>query len=172
MKKTVRRPVSFHWIRDDETDAVMDIADACFAEVGMDAICGSRMRRWTMGLPLWDQAVLADFLTTKDRIPKVMVVGQSVVGYLFYTLKPKAIVIDQIAVDPDCWRKGYATRMLTRLKRSMPGLRRNIIGLNVAEENLAAQLMLRKNDFHWFRTTTDMLTGRDQYLMRWKQSAS
>ncbi len=171
-KTTIRQRISFRWIRDDELEAVMDIADACFAEVGLVAAGESRLPQWSIGLPLWDQPVLMNYLETKDRIPKVMTVNRDVVGYLFYTMKKKVIVIDQIAVDPEHWRQGYATGMVQRLKDTMPGLRRQIIGVRVSEMNLGTQLFLRENGFRWIRTLTDSRSGEDFYLMRWKDTTA
>lgn len=170
-KATIKQRISFHWIREGELEAVIDIADACFAEVGLAAAGKSRLPKWSMGLPLWDQSVLMNYLETKDRVPKVMTLNGEVVGYLFYTLRTKIVVIDQIAVAPSHWRQGYASRMVQKLKDAMPGLRRQVIGAQVAEKNLETQLFLRNNRFQWFRTVTDSRSGEDHFLMRWKETA-
>jgi len=171
MKRTTFESyIEFHRISDHQITAVMEIADACFAEVGMDAIGGNRLPKWAPGLPLWDKSVLSWYLGQRNRVPEVMTIGHHVFGYLFYTVKPKTVVIDQIAVAPEYWRNGCATRMVTRLKSTVPGLQRQTICVKVAERNLSAQLMFRENGFRWFRTIKASRAGQCDYLMRWRSS--
>ncbi|MCA9139017.1 MAG: GNAT family N-acetyltransferase [Planctomycetales bacterium] len=168
-KTTIKRRISFHWIRDDELEAVQDIASACFAEVGLVAAGESRIPKWSIGLPLWDLRVLTEYLETKDRFAKVMTVNREVVGYLFYSLKEHVVVIDQITVDPEHWRKGYAGRMMQKLKDTMPELRLQIVAARVSEMNLGTQLFLRESGFRWIRTLKGSPSAEDFYLMRWKE---
>lgn len=63
-KTTIESCIEFDWIGDHQMSAVIDIADACFAEIGMNAIGGSRLPQWKMGLPLWDKAVLTRYPDT------------------------------------------------------------------------------------------------------------
>jgi len=171
-RTSVESYIDIQPISDNQVSAVMEIAAACSAEIGLDDVGGNRLPKWTTGLPFWDQAVLLRYLGRKNRVPDVLMIGHHVIGYLFYTVRPKTVVIDQLAVSPEYRRNGYATRMITRLKSEMPALQRQTIGVKVAERNLSSQLMFRENGFRWFRTVKAARGGQDDYLMRFRSSNS
>lgn len=65
--------------------------------------------------------------------------------------------------------RGYATQLIDNLKFSISELAQGSIGVTVAERNLGAQLLFRKNGFRWFRTESHVVSRQDAYLMRWKR---
>lgn len=168
-KSTIGRATDVHRMYDEEFASVMDIADQCMATVSMNAVGGNRLRQWSIGRAFWEKQILSEYVGSRIRLPTVLTVGHEVAGYLMYTIGMKVVVVNQIAVAPRFWRRGYATQLLDNLKKSLSKMPQSSIGATVAERNLGAQLLFRKNGFQWFRTESNKVSRQDAYLMHWRQ---
>lgn len=173
MKKTISTIgwSSLREIHERDFEQVMAIAKACSNEVGMDAIGGSRIARWTIGPRLWEWQIALKLLNPTSNKPIVMTVGGTVVGYLLYSVHGGTTVVRQIGVAPEFTRERYGTEMIERLKQSLPNLKSRFIGVQIAEKNLGAQVFFRHCGFKWFRSAGVPASGDQSYFMRYIESA-
>ncbi len=123
-------------------------------------------RCFTAEESLSEQAVL-DFMGSSDHIPKVLVLGREIVGYNFYVLHKKIVMIQQFGVSAAYRKQGFATKMMRELQMNLPGLRRRIIAVEVCENNVEAQLFLRQLGFTWFKTLKGDNHNPDCYAFKY-----
>lgn len=118
-----------------------------------------------LGLEGLSPKFVRQFADSTDHIPKVILCGDKVVGYIFYVLYRHVIIVESFAIDPDHQRQGYGKRLLRHLIQALPGLRRRIIAIEIPERALAAQLCLKSVGFRWDRTLKR--GGREVYVMKY-----
>lgn len=93
----------------------------------------------------WGQHRLMHAMRHRDVIALVAEVGEKVVGFAVYLLRPKRLEVLRIAVHPDWRRRGIGSRLLGNIMQKIggPGTPRQLLRLYVPEGNLAACLWLR-----------------------------
>ncbi|MBU0767290.1 GNAT family N-acetyltransferase [Patescibacteria group bacterium] len=70
-----------------------------------------------------------------------------VISFMIYQLNKHQISVLKFAVSPKEHRRGVGTQMIQKLKGKVCDQRRNIIALDVGENNYAAHLFNRANGF-------------------------
>ena len=96
-----------------------------------------------------------DFLhyyDTGKHLAKVICFNNKIVGYMLYKLETQLLTVDWLFVDSRYRRQGIAFFAVETLLSQLKGLRRTAVAAEVSEKNLAAQLLLKKTGFSWFRT--------------------
>jgi ribosomal protein S18 acetylase RimI-like enzyme len=78
----------------------------------------------------------------KDKIGKVALYGDKVVGHMVYEIKKNKIIVYHLTVDTEYRRKGVATSLIETLL----GRNKRVV-VSVQEHNLAAQLLLKSLGF-------------------------
>jgi len=169
--KTRKLAKGFREVRPDELVQVSSIADACFSKIGIDAVGNNRVRQWEPTRKLWDTKALTEHFTTPSFNLAVMTVGNEVVGYASFLETKRAMVIDELAVSPKHWHKGYGSYMVRILNRTLHlGMQDpnapKVLGVKVGEKNLAALLFFRSCGFRWVKTIPNSLAGYDTYVMQ------
>lgn len=91
----------------------------------------------------WTDQDFARYLRQRNCIGLVAEVGHEVVGYVLYELHDDHIDVVRLAVAPEWRRKRVGAEMLIRLGRKLSTYNRHTLRIDVAEENLPAQLWLR-----------------------------
>lgn len=71
----------------------------------------------------------------------------SIVGYFGYELGKKSLEVIRLMVHPGYRRQGVASAMLSKLKSKLTPCRRTGLQIDVPEEELASQLLLKSHDF-------------------------
>lgn len=124
----MRLPVRFRWARPDELDQVMAI----------DAATWPR----PLSESAWHKALVADGVTCA-----VAVHDGRVVGYAAYKVFDEFIHLYKIAVAPRHQRRGVASALLVRLKRTLRRSGRGHIQLRVGWSNAAARMLYSRHGF-------------------------
>ena len=108
-------------------------------------------------------------LRERATIGMVAEIGDIIVGYMIYGLRPKSLELLNFAVATDYQRTGVGTALLDWMKSKLNIERRTEIYGGVWERNLRAQQFFRHHGFH----CTAILRGEydesddDCYLMRY-----
>jgi ribosomal-protein-alanine N-acetyltransferase len=84
----------------------------------------------------------------RSNIPLISEMKEVITGFCLYTLTPEQLWLRRIAVA-SAWRfQGMATAMVNKMKKGIrTGAKRTGIVVFVPEENLAAQLFFKSQDF-------------------------
>ncbi len=115
-----------------------------------------------------DADTIYDFMAAANCMPHVLLVNQTLTGYNFYVLHNKVAMIEWLAVLPSADQWVHAKRMIQEVQRSMPVLRRRIIGVVLREDNLPAQVLFRECGFVWCRTVQRPDSPSDYYVMKYE----
>jgi ribosomal-protein-alanine N-acetyltransferase len=96
-----------------------------------------------------------------------------VVGFMIYELHKARIHVLNLAVSPDCRRRGVGSQMVAKLAAKLSPQRRSRIVLEVRETNLGAQLFFRENGFRAVSVLRGFYadTPEDAYVMQHRYRA-
>lgn len=98
----------------------------------------------------WTEEEFLAILRERSIIGQVVEIGERVVGYVIYRLRPASLELLRLAVHPDCRRIGCGGIILRKLRSKLSPGRRERIDVIVPESALPMQLLLRD---HGFRAT-------------------
>ena len=103
-------------------------------------------------------AVVAEEAARRDQI----------VGYAVYSLRPRAVILLRLAVDPAARRRGVGRAILTHLRHKLSHQRRDRILAPVHESNLAAHLFFRACGYQAITVLRGYFGDQDGYGFRYK----
>lgn len=121
----------------------------------------------------WSDEDFTRCLRQRNCIGMVAEYADSVVAFMIYELHRSRLHVLNFAVLRSHRRLGIGTQMLRKLAAKLAPERRNRIGLEVRETNLAAQLFFRSAGFRATSVLKDFYqdTTEDAYLMEfWPES--
>ena len=79
-------------------------------------------------------------------------------GYCIYNVTDTKIYIFRLVIDPVCYQNGIGTEFILKIKDKLKGPR-NIIEMDVDDDNLVAHLFLKN---HGFKATQVLAGGVDE----------
>lgn len=82
-----------------------------------------------------------------NSVGLVLELDYNIYGYVIYVLNETSIVVTHLAIVKECRRKGFGTKIISKLKNKLSTSRRTHIDMLVDEYNLNAQLFLKANGF-------------------------
>lgn len=95
----------------------------------------------------WDDSDFTCFLRQRNAIGIVITDGHTygpIAGFAVYELYKQRLELRKMAVHPKYRRQGYGTSIVFRLANKLTQQRRFILGINVPERNLEAQLFFSR----------------------------
>lgn len=98
----------------------------------------------------WDEETFISHLQQRNMIGKVVECGEEICGYMLYRLHKKYLELVRIGVHAAYRRRGFGTKLIDHLKFKLGSDRVSIL-INVPEEELALQLMLRSCGFFAYK---------------------
>jgi len=118
-----------------------------------------------------------DFIATLQQRNCIGMVGEvdgEVVGYIVYEMGKEEFHILNLAVRPDCRRRGVGNRLIDKIIGKLRHGQRSKIELEVRETNLAAQLFFRRYGFQAESVLKDFYedTIEDAYSMAYRMTAA
>ncbi len=90
--------------------------------------------------------------------------GDTVQGFMVYTLHERRLTLHRLAVRPEYKRQGVATALLRKLCSKLSSHRRTAVTIEVDGDNLPGCCLLRKAGFRCVRLT--QRDGADVYSFR------
>jgi len=137
-------PVNVRWMIRDDMPEVMEIENFCFT------------------LP-WSENEYISVLRQSNCRGKVAQTGRGeVVGLLVYLIERNSLVVLNLAVHPDYWRRGVATQLLASVVGKLAHHRQRHLKIEVRERNLTAQLFLRSCGLKAVRITHRAYEDNDE----------
>jgi ribosomal-protein-alanine N-acetyltransferase len=118
----------------------------------------------------WSDRELVHSLLQPERNGVVAEHEGRIIGYTIYELHKHRVCVCNLAVAPDCRRRGVGTQMLGKLIGKLSAQRRNRITLEVRETNLPAQLFFRDGGFRAISVMRGFYddSPEDAYLMGYR----
>jgi len=117
----------------------------------------------------WREEDFRHFLRERNCIGMVAERDNRVVGFLLYDLRKTSYYIWNLAVAPPMQRRGVGRRMVEKMIHKL-STRRTVVGTEIRETNLAAQLFFKQCGFR----ATNILyqhyddTSEDGYQMEYR----
>lgn len=115
----------------------------------------------------WTEDDVRQWLEYPNVIHKVVTYENDVIAYATATLGERLVVLDRFVVARDHRRQGIGNSVINHLKAILPGLRREVIAVDVGEVNLPAQLFLKQAGFAYFRTLEANRPELTRYAFRY-----
>ena len=147
----VERPLKMHirWMIRRDMPEVLEIEEQCFEF-------------------LWYEEDFIRCLRQRNCIGMVAEHDDRVVGFMIYELYETRIRIINFAVGRPWQRLAVGSQMVAKLAGKLSRRRRNRLGLEVRESNLAAQQFFRDCGFRCVTTVRNFYedTGEDAYVFR------
>lgn len=114
-----------------------------------------------------------DFITClqqRNCIGMVAELDGEVVGYIIYEMERSEFHVLNVAVRPDCRRRGVGQQLIEKVIGKLRPRQRTRINLEVRETNLAAQLFFRRFGFQAITVLKDFYddTAEDAYMMMYQ----
>lgn len=122
----------------------------------------------------WTEAEMLTALHRRGATGIVCEIGAIVVGFMIFERVGESFELLNLAVLPEMRRRRIGSEMLVRIKKKMNDQQVTSVVAHVTDENLPAQLCLRKNKFLATRIIKDHWKGyqNDAYEMVYRPSAS
>jgi ribosomal-protein-alanine N-acetyltransferase len=116
----------------------------------------------------WTHIDFVRTLQCSGVIALAVEIGNDIVGFMVYELRPRSVKILNIAVHPKHRQSGIGRMMLSRLIAKLSENRRQHVFATVRERNLAAQLFFRACGFRCVAVLHGHYetTGEDAYKFR------
>ena len=103
--------------------------------------------RLSFGEDAWQEEDFLRVLRERNVIPMVVESGERVVGFAVYELHKSKLVVLRFAIHPEFRRMRAGSVMMAKLIAKLSSHRRTRLLIDVPDDNLAAHLFLRSNDF-------------------------
>ena len=115
----------------------------------------------------WSKDDIVEHLCQRSVIGMSVLAGETVVGFMTYTIFRHSFHVNRMAVALGVRRRGVGTVMVGRLREKLSQQRRRSIVTIVRESNLAGQLFLQRQGFWATGTTDDEFDDELGYIMRY-----
>jgi [ribosomal protein S18]-alanine N-acetyltransferase len=103
----------------------------------------------------WDAGTFEAALSRKTIVALVAERSGRIAGYCLYELHPDRMDVINLAVAPECRRRGVASAMINRMKAKLSREKRAILQVTISERNLVCQVFLRALGFRCVATLRD-----------------
>ena len=147
---------TIEWIGDNDLEQISEISKEFFGSKSLH------------------KHFIQHFMLMPDHIPMVMKysnppgIQDEVLGYVFYVLHEKFVLIAQLAIAKKHQRKGLGKQLLDHAKCLTKKYRRRLLAINVIEDNLPAQLFLKDSGFVYHRTVQHPDEERQSYTLKYQ----
>lgn len=111
----------------------------------------------------WPEEEFLRHLRDRKTIGMVAEIGERVVGWFIYEMRPRRLIVHRLAVHPDFRGVGTGRRMIDKLIGKLSPHRRTRIAIDVADDLLGAHLFLRACGF-----LATVAADRDGYECRYR----
>lgn len=118
----------------------------------------------------WTQDDFISCLQQRNCIGMVAELDGEVVGYIIYEMERSEFHVLNVAVRPDCRRRGVGQQLVNKVIGKLRPRQRTKVNLEVRETNLAAQLFFRRFGFQAVTVLKDFYddTAEDAYMMMYQ----
>lgn len=118
----------------------------------------------------WSHDDFISCLQQRNCIGMVAELDGEVVGYIIYEMERSEFHVLNVAVRPDCRRRGVGQQLIEKVIGKLRPRQRTRINLEVRETNLAAQLFFRRFGFQAVTVLKDFYddTAEDAYMMTYQ----
>lgn len=118
----------------------------------------------------WSHDDFISCLQQRNCIGMVAELDGEVVGYIIYEMERSEFHVLNVAVRPDCRRRGVGQQLIEKVIGKLRPRQRTRINLEVRETNLAAQLFFRRFRFQAVTVLKDFYddTAEDAYMMMYQ----
>ena len=146
------RDIRMRWLIKKDLPSVCDIDENIF------------------GHDCWKRKDFVNALSGKSTIGMTCEYKNENLGYIVYTLRSQSIHIVRICVDPLYMHMGIGTFMIRRMIEKIDSSsKRNLLTITIDEDNLIAQLFLRKCGLKADKIIRGDYNENDSYLFVYKQ---
>jgi ribosomal-protein-alanine N-acetyltransferase len=97
----------------------------------------------SLGEQAWCEEDILHHLRQRDTIGMVYDLGDRLLGYMLYRLAKHSIELVRLVIHPGYRKVGVGANLIQRLVSKLSRHKRTFLGVNVSEQDLAAQLFLK-----------------------------
>jgi len=104
----------------------------------------------------WTEEEFIRVLRHKSVVGQCVEYEKQVVAYVIYELGNHCLEILNLAVHPSCWRRGFGSFLVDKLKSKLSKQKRPLLVAEVWERNVAAQLFFRSHGLRTWYSLRDL----------------